>query len=66
MVRIKVVLSGCLGRLDEARWWLQRLLQVQPGLSIAGLKAFAAASFFSPKLLAIYIEGLRKGGLPEE
>ena len=66
MVRIKVVLSGCLGRLEEARWWLQGLLQVQPGLSIAGLKAFAAASFFSPKLLAIYIEGLRKAGLPEE
>jgi adenylate cyclase len=66
MVRIKVVLCGCLDRLDEARQWLRRLLEIQPGLTIAGLKAFAAASFVSPKILAVYVEGLRKAGLPEE
>src|SRR5271169_260946 len=55
IVRCKVVLCGCLSRLDEARRWLARLLQAQPGLTVAELKAFAAASFVSPKILAIYV-----------
>jgi hypothetical protein len=60
-MRIKAVCCVYLDRIEEARDWLQRLLELQPGLTIARLKASAAN--FSPELLARYVEGLRKGGL---
>jgi adenylate cyclase len=64
MIRTKVVLYSQLGRIEEARYWLERLLARQPGLTIAKYKAYA--SFFQPKLFAVFVEGLRKAGLPEE
>jgi hypothetical protein len=36
---MKVVSFAQLDRLDEARYWLERLLELQPGLTIAGWKA---------------------------
>jgi len=54
-----------LGRIEEARDCLRRRLEIQPGLTIAKYKAYAAM-FFPPELLAVYVEGLRKVGLPEE
>ena len=65
MVRLKVVLCGCLDRRDEARRWLARLREAQPGLTIAGFKEFASARFLAPKVLGIYLEGLRRAGLEE-
>jgi TolB-like protein/tetratricopeptide (TPR) repeat protein len=53
-----------LGRIEEARDCLRRRLEIQPGLTIAKYKA-DAAMFFPPELLAVYVEGLRKAGLPE-
>ena len=53
-----------LGHIAEARDWLERLLELQPGLTIAKYKAYA--TFFAPELLAVYLDGLRKAGLPEE
>jgi adenylate cyclase len=64
MIRTKVVLYAQLGRIEEARYWLERLLAQQPGLTIAKYKAYAL--FFQPEVLAVFIEGLRKAGLPEE
>jgi hypothetical protein len=55
-----------LGRIEEAYRWLKRLLELQPGLTIAGWKALYAATFLAPEVLAMYLEGLRKAGLPEE
>jgi TolB-like protein/Flp pilus assembly protein TadD len=63
-IRVKVVLCAYLGHIDEARHWLGRLLELQPGLTIAEMKAYAA-KFLAPEPLEIYIEGLRKAGLPE-
>ena len=65
-IRMKVVSFAQLGCLDMARRWLKRLLEIQPGLTIAGWKASYGATFFAPELLDVYIEGLRKAGLPEE
>jgi tetratricopeptide (TPR) repeat protein len=65
MVRLKIVLCGCLDRRDEARRWLARLREAQPGLTIAGFKEFASARFLSPKALDFYVEGLRRAGLEE-
>jgi len=64
-VYLKVVLCGHLGRLEEGQRWVRRMLELYPGLSVAGLDAFAEF-FNSADLRADYIEGLRKAGVPEE
>ncbi|MBV8121035.1 MAG: tetratricopeptide repeat protein, partial [Alphaproteobacteria bacterium] len=63
---VKVVSCAHLGRIDEAREWLRRRLELQPGLTIAEWRARSAVKFASPEFLALYVDGLRKAGLPEE
>jgi len=53
-----------LGRIEEARAWLNRLIELQPGLTIAKYKLYAA--YISAETRAVFVEGLRKAGLPEE
>jgi tetratricopeptide (TPR) repeat protein len=63
----KVVLCAHLGRIDEAREWLKRRLELQPELTISEWRARGGAvKFASPEILALYEDGLRKAGLPEE
>jgi hypothetical protein len=64
-LRIRVASCAHLGRLPEAQQWLARLLEVDPGLTIAWLKAYATM-FLPPETVAMYLEDLRKAGLPEE
>ena len=64
-VRAKVVANAHLGRLDEARAELGRMLALYPGLTIAAWRAFAATPF-APELVELYLTGLRLAGLPEE
>ena len=64
-IRLRTALYTYLDRLDEAREWRGRLLELQPGLTIAKYKS-AAEVWFSPEFLAWYLAGLRKAGLPEE
>jgi TolB-like protein len=63
-LRTRVISCVYRQRIDEARDWLARLLEVDPGLTIARVKASAPP--FQTELLNRYIEGLRKAGLPEE
>ena len=63
-INMKVILCAHLGRLDEARHWLGRLLEIVPGLTIAGYIALLAP-IVVPEILALYVEALRKAGLPE-
>jgi hypothetical protein len=42
------------------------VLELQPALTISGYKAYAARFLSPPEILAIFVEGLRKAGLPEE
>jgi adenylate cyclase len=65
-IRLKIICCAHLGRIEEAHCWLKRLLELQPGLTIAGWKALYAATLFAPEILTMYVEGLRKAGLPEE
>jgi hypothetical protein len=44
---------------------LEQLLELQPGLTIAQYNIMYG-TVFSPQILAVYVEGLRKAGLPEE
>jgi TolB-like protein/class 3 adenylate cyclase len=64
-IRGKVALCGYLGRVEEGREWVCRLLEVNPGNTIAGFKAFGA-TFLSPGTIAVWVEGFRRAGLPEE
>jgi hypothetical protein len=43
---------------------LSRVLEIEPGLTIARFKA--SLTHFPPELLALHVEGLRKAVLPEE
>jgi TolB-like protein/class 3 adenylate cyclase/Tfp pilus assembly protein PilF len=64
-IRAKVVSCAHLARVAEAREWLGRLLELRPGLTIAGYKA-GAEKYLRPEILAVYVDGFRKAGLPEE
>jgi TolB-like protein len=65
-VRMKAVLCAHLDRIEEARDWVKRVLELQPGLTISGYKAYATRFLRPPEILAVFVEGLRKAGLPEE
>jgi len=53
-----------MGRIGEAQESLARMIELQPRLTIAGFRSYAARNF-PPELLAIYTDGLRRAGLPE-
>jgi hypothetical protein len=51
------------GRLDAACAELNRVLAIDPKLTIAGYREYA--HFFAPEVLELFIIGLRLAGLPE-
>jgi len=63
-LRAKAVCCAYLGRIEEARDWVRKMLDTEPGLTIARFKA--TLKQFPRELLSQYLEGLRKAGLPEE
>jgi adenylate cyclase len=64
-LRYKVIALAHLGHIREARAALERELELHPGLSIAAVKAMYASAY-APEILAVFAEGYRKAGLPEE
>ena len=62
-MRSKVAANAHLGRLDDARAELSRVLAIDPELTIAGLRE--RVHFFAPEVLELYVSGLRLAGLPE-
>jgi TolB-like protein len=62
-MRVKIVALAHLGRLDEARAELGRVLANDPKLTIAGFRAYGRSS--APEVLELYVTGLRLAGLPE-
>ena len=54
---------GCLGRSQEAKAAVQRLLELQPGLTAAS--AILSARYVDPKNIAALANALRRAGLPE-
>jgi adenylate cyclase len=52
-----------LGRVDEARNTVAYLLQLEPGLTASRLRR--RAPVFDVRLMNVYLDGLRKAGLPE-
>lgn len=65
-LRMKLSTCGLLGRVEEARDCVQRLIAVQPGSSISWLSRFFRAPLQrNQRALEVYIEGARRAGLPE-
>lgn len=65
-LRVKIAVCGQLGRIEEGREHVKRLLGVHPEASVSWLKAFWAAPYRSnPAILANLLEGARRSGLPE-
>ena len=64
-IRGRVALCGYLGRTDEAREWIARLFEANPGHTVAWFNAFGGR-FLSSGTLAVWVEGLRRAGLPEQ
>ena len=62
-IRAKIVANAHLGRLDEARADLARMLALYPGLTIGTFRTSAAS--FDSEFVERYITGLRLAGLPE-
>jgi adenylate cyclase len=62
-LRVKMVACAYLGRVEEARSAVTRLLELYPKLTIA---SWRVSTVFSAQIWAIFEEGLRKAGLPEE
>jgi len=63
-MRVKVAALAHLGRLDEARTELGRVLAIDPKLTIAGYRVFS--HYLAPEVLELFVTGLRLAGLPEE
>jgi tetratricopeptide (TPR) repeat protein len=64
-IRYKTALCGHLGRIEDGHEWLRRLLDVRPGLTIASY--MREASTYQPRQIrAIFADGFRKAGMPEE
>ena len=63
-MRVKIAANAHLGRLDEARAELGRVLAIDPKLTIAGFRDLV--DYMAPEVLELYITGLRLAGLPEE
>jgi hypothetical protein len=60
-----VIALARLGCIAEARAALGLELELHPGLTIAAFKSAYAAAY-APELLAVFVDGYRKAGLPEE
>ncbi len=63
-IHVKTAASAHLGRLDEARAGVARMLAVHPGSTLAAFRALFGPAIV-PEVLDLYIAGLRLAGLPE-
>jgi Flp pilus assembly protein TadD len=62
-IRVAAASNACAGRLDEARRFIARALQLDPELRLSNLKD--RIGWHAPDDFAKLVEALRKAGLPE-
>jgi tetratricopeptide (TPR) repeat protein len=62
--RLKAVLCGLLGRTEEARICVDRLVALDPAATVSAISSLYRASR-PHEWVSTYLDGLRKAGLPE-
>jgi TolB-like protein len=67
-LHIRIACCGLLGRLDDGRKWLQRLLVINPDASLASVRSFYRdiTGIRNADRLEAMLDGLRRVGLPED
>jgi adenylate cyclase len=65
IMELKAAACALFGRIEEAREWVGRLREFRAGWSIERFTR-SMGRRQSPEVLAVFIDGLRKAGLPEE
>jgi tetratricopeptide (TPR) repeat protein len=63
-LRIRIVSCAHLGRVEEARNGVARLLEFDPKSSIARFIA-GVTGYYPPELVTVFVDAYRKAGLPE-
>jgi tetratricopeptide (TPR) repeat protein len=64
-LRMKAATCGLLGRLDEGRVWVERLLGVNPDTTVSSMQLYYGVAMKKPGSIEVFLDGLRKAGLPE-
>jgi adenylate cyclase len=64
VLRMKAATCGLLGRFNEGRVWVGRLLAVNPDTTVSSMRLYYGI-FMKPGFLEVLLDGLRKAGLPE-
>jgi adenylate cyclase len=62
-LRVAAASNAFAGRLEQARGYVERALELDPDLRVSNLKD--RMGLLRPEGFAMYVEGLRKAGLPE-
>jgi adenylate cyclase len=62
---IKIACCGLLGRLEDGRKWVDRLLAVNPDASISNSQNWHRLFIKKPEGLQALLDGLRRAGMPE-
>ena len=65
VVGYKAAACGHLGRVEEGNASIKRLRELRPGFTVTRAER-ALGKFVAPEVLAIFLEGYRKAGLPRE
>ena len=63
-LRSKIIACIQLGRAEEARNTVRRLLELRPGLTIAECRAAPTVRGLPSQVIAVYADSLRQAGLP--
>jgi adenylate cyclase len=63
-LRMKAAICGLLGRLEEGRVWVERLLAVNPETTVSSMRLYYGNMMKKPESLEAFLDGLRKAGLP--
>jgi tetratricopeptide (TPR) repeat protein len=64
--RLKATACAHLDRVEEARECARLMRELHPAFTISGWLRTHGAFIFPPETLTMYVDGLRKAGLPEE
>lgn len=65
VVAVRAAACAHLGRVADASASVRRFCELRPGSTVAHFRETLGTSL-SPEVLAVWVEGLRKAGLPEE